>query len=78
LAGQFDELLTSLRSHELGHYRIAQEAAAAIDSRLGALPEMADCRTLTSTADGIGSRILAEYREKELQYDAATDHGYDQ
>jgi predicted secreted Zn-dependent protease len=72
---QFNQLLPGLKTHELGHYAIAQQAAAAIDSKIRSLPEASDCEILKSAANEIGSKTLDEYKAKEIQYDVQTNHG---
>ena len=74
-AGQFDRYVSALRVHELGHYGIAKDAAAAIETKIRALPEMSSCRNFGSAANDAGSKILDEYRAKEIRYDATTGHG---
>lgn len=76
--GQFDIYLSALRIHELGHYDIGKEAAAAIDRKMLSLPEMAGCKALESAANDLGYRTLNEYKEREVQYDASTGHGKSQ
>ncbi|MDD1610027.1 MAG: DUF922 domain-containing Zn-dependent protease [Methylococcaceae bacterium] len=72
---QFDDYLSALRTHELGHYDIGKQAADTIDSKILTLPEMSSCKTLESAANDIGYQTLDEYKEIELQYDASTGHG---
>jgi predicted secreted Zn-dependent protease len=75
---QFDIYLSTLRVHELGHYGIGKEAAAAIDRKILSLPEMPSCKALESAANDLGYRTLNEYKEKEVRYDASTAHGKSQ
>jgi predicted secreted Zn-dependent protease len=75
---QFDEYLSALRIHELGHYNIGKDAATAIDSKILALPELPDCKDLEAAANDIGYRTLNEYKEKEIQYDTTTVYGRSQ
>lgn len=75
---QFDKYLSALRVHELGHYDIANIAAAEIDRMILALPEMPSCKVLETTANDLGYRTLSEYKEKEIRYDASTAHGRSQ
>lgn len=71
----FNNYLTALRTHELGHYDIGKQAANVIDSGIASLPEMSSCKELEATANGLGYQILDEYKIKEKQYDADTGHG---
>jgi predicted secreted Zn-dependent protease len=75
---QFDRYLWALRTHELGHFRLGQVAAAEIDMEILALPEAPSCKALESLANSTGHRILNFYRGEELDYDASTDHGKSQ
>lgn len=72
---RFDVYLAALRGHEERHLRIGQDAAAAVERRIGALPETASCATLASMADDAGHGALADYGRVERDYDAATGHG---
>jgi len=76
--GQFEKYLSALRDHELGHYSIGKEAAVAIDRTILSLPEMPSCKALESAANDLGNRMLNEYKERELRYDASTAHGKSQ
>jgi predicted secreted Zn-dependent protease len=71
----FNNYLTALRTHELGHYDIGKQAADVIDSGIASLPEMSSCTELETAANGLGYQTLDEYRAKEKQYDANTGHG---
>ncbi|MHB8908160.1 MAG: DUF922 domain-containing protein [Syntrophales bacterium] len=72
---QFDTLLPALRVHELGHHDIDKEAAAAIGRKILSLPEMSSCAALESAANDLGDQTINEYRERNEQYDAETNHG---
>lgn len=72
---QFERFITALNVHELGHYNLGKEAATVIGARILALPEMSRCEVLETAANNLGEQILNEYRERERQYDAATEHG---
>lgn len=71
----FDEFILALNDHELGHYRIAQEAAQSIDAELHALPGLSDCRTLEALANSTASRTLKRFGDMSRQYDRDTGHG---
>jgi len=71
----FDNYLSALCVHELGHYDIGKQTATAIDSGILALPEMPSCKTLEATANDFGYRTLDAYKEQEKQYDRSTTHG---
>jgi predicted secreted Zn-dependent protease len=71
----FNNYLTALRTHELGHYDIGKQAADVIDSGIASLPEMSSCKELETAANDLGYQTLDEYKAKEKQYDADTGHG---
>ena len=72
---QFDQYVSALRVHELGHVENGRQAALEIDQGILNLPEMENCAALESAANALGHRILRQYNDKDEQYDAATDHG---
>jgi len=74
----FERFMPALREHEMGHHRLAQEAARAIDNELRNFAAQRDCATLESQANAAGARLLERYRDKERQYDRDTDHGKSQ
>lgn len=71
----FATYLKALREHELGHVQIGREAAQAVERRISILPEMASCATLEQTANQTGYRTLAEFGDRDRQYDLTTGHG---
>ena len=71
----FERFLSALREHELGHYAISKEAGSKIDEYITSLPEMPSCKILEKTANEFSYQTLDEYRAKEKQYDADTEHG---
>lgn len=75
LQARFGTYLSALRTHELGHFQIGRDAAAAIDRRILALGERASCPALASEANALAERTLAEHRRREQDYDSRTGHG---
>jgi predicted secreted Zn-dependent protease len=73
--GDFRVFLTRLKAHELGHYKIAQTAAAEIDRGISKLPPAASCTALQRKANQLGSAILANMWRQQSTYDASNDHG---
>jgi predicted secreted Zn-dependent protease len=71
----FNPFLSALRVHELGHYTIGQEAAAAVDSRIAALPEMASCKFLDAAVGVAHLEIMREFDARSAAYDVETNHG---
>ncbi len=72
---RFDTYLDALRAHEDEHVELSRQAAHRIDREIAALPAVYGCHVLEEQADALGHRILAEFREKEKQYDRKTEHG---
>jgi len=72
---QFNKFIAALRVHELGHHENGKQAAREIDQGILALPEMGNCQALGTAANDLGYRILKEYNNKDVQYDAITGHG---
>lgn len=71
----FDNFLSALRLHELGHFNIGKGAATAVHVGILNLPEMLSCKELETAANELGNRILDEHRMQEIQYDESTSHG---
>jgi predicted secreted Zn-dependent protease len=77
-AADFDRYLSALRHHELGHYRIAEQAARTIEHKLRTLKAMRNCDTLGTYANASARRTLAHFNEKSRRYDRETSHGQKQ
>jgi predicted secreted Zn-dependent protease len=73
--GDFRVFLTRLKAHELGHYKIAQLAAAEIDQGISKLPPATTCTALERKAHQLGSAILSDMWQKQRTYDASNEHG---
>lgn len=71
----FDRYFSSLKAHELGHYKLAVRTARIIDSELLLLPEMGSCSKLEAYANARSQRSLERLKEQSLQYDLDTSHG---
>ena len=71
----FDEYLSRLREHELGHYEIGREAAHELEKEFYALPSASTCADLQSKARDQGARLLPRYEEMGDEYDRQTQHG---
>lgn len=71
----FNRYVSALRVHELGHYDIGRETATVIDNGILALPQMSSCKELEATANALGYQTLDDYKAREKQYDASTNHG---
>ena len=75
LTQQWERYLTALRSHEEGHKQIALAAVAEIRRRVKALKSEATCEALSALLNRTAKSVIAEYRQKEVEYDRNTDHG---
>jgi predicted secreted Zn-dependent protease len=71
----FDEYLSRLREHELGHYEIGREAARELEKEFYALPPARNCAELQSAARDEGARLLPKYEAMGNAYDVQTQHG---
>ena len=74
----FEDYSAALKRHEWGHYEIGREAAVSIDRELLLFPTMEECASLEKQSNALADRILEQYREKELAYDASTGYGKSQ
>jgi predicted secreted Zn-dependent protease len=72
---RFDEYLSRLREHELGHFEIGREAARALEKSLYALKPARSCAQLQSAARDEGARLLKKYEAMGDAYDRQTEHG---
>jgi predicted secreted Zn-dependent protease len=72
---QFRPFREALHAHELGHARIAREAAQAIDRAILDLPEMASCTSLEAAAQRVAETLLADAERAQKRFDRDTEHG---
>jgi len=75
LQNAWSNYVSALALHESGHAAVAFGAAAEIQKRLKAAPAGADCSTLTQTINNLGEQVLAEYRQRDKEYDERTQRG---
>jgi predicted secreted Zn-dependent protease len=75
LAERWEGYLTALKTHEEGHKQIALAAAAEIQRRVKALKSEPTCEALSTSMTSTAQAVLAEYRQKEIEYDRTTQHG---
>jgi predicted secreted Zn-dependent protease len=73
--GDFRVFVTRVKTHELGHYQIARDAALEIDRGILRLPESHSCAALRAAANRLGNEIWAEQNVKQQAYDNGTEHG---
>jgi predicted secreted Zn-dependent protease len=72
---QFSKYIANLRTHELGHFQIAQTVAKKIDEQILSLPGMESCKLMGKRANDIGNELLEQTKQIELDYDRTTEHG---
>lgn len=78
LRAKFAESYEILHDHEIGHGKLAIEAAQEIDKQLVGMFTSGTCEELEKQAISAAGVIYREYKEKELEYDRLTDHGRNQ
>jgi predicted secreted Zn-dependent protease len=71
----FEQYLSRLREHELGHYEIGREAARELEKEFYALPPARNCAELQTQAREEGARLLPKYEAMGNAYDEQTQHG---
>lgn len=71
----FTAYVSALRQHEQGHADTGRMAAKAIDQGIAALPRQASCAALETAANQTGHRLIAQFRQRDTQYDRATGYG---
>jgi predicted secreted Zn-dependent protease len=75
LAERWKNYCDALKQHEARHAQIALEAAAAIRKRVTTLQDTSSCQKLTEFINAAANKVIAEFREQEVQFDKRTDHG---
>lgn len=65
----------ALKRHEQGHKEVALEAAAEIRRRVKEIEPRPTRKELADAVFDVASKVLVEYRKKDLQYDWRTNHG---
>ena len=75
LTQRWESYLTALKTHEDGHKKIALAAVAEIQRRVKMLKPQPTCEDFSELLNGTARSVIAEYRQKEIEYDRQTDHG---
>lgn len=75
---RFSRFESALKTHELGHYAIGQQSAKRIEQTIQNMPEMPDCDSLETAANGRANRVIEQARAREVAYDRDTNHGITQ
>lgn len=66
---------TALSKHEAGHAQIAQAAVTEMHQRVSRLPAEQDCAALRKKIDETAGRVVAEFRQRDEEFDRQTAHG---
>jgi predicted secreted Zn-dependent protease len=65
----------ALQQHETRHAEMAREAAAEIRKRVTALRDPSSCEKFKESINATANKVVADFREQEIQFDKRTDHG---
>lgn len=71
---QWRQYYSALQEHEYGHKKLAVDGAHEIDRGIMAIKPRASCGVLGKAANALGKRILLEIRQRNEDYDLATNH----
>jgi len=75
LSQEWERYLTALKAHEEGHKQIGLAVAAEIQRRVKALKPEPTCEAMSALLNSTAKNVIAEYRQKEIDYDRKTEHG---
>lgn len=65
----------ALLRHEVGHGQMASAAADELQRRVKSSGGAGDCESLKRILNGLGETVVAEFRQKDREYDERTRHG---
>lgn len=71
----FKTYLSALKTHELGHLKIAQETAKKIEQSMLMQEALSDCHLLETALNARGNALISDANVQDKQYDAETKHG---
>lgn len=74
LVQQWQQYATRLRAHEDQHIQHGRDAAATVKAELPQVSTL-NCAQIEAATNGRGEAIVAEYAQKDKDYDARTNHG---
>ncbi len=75
LVQRWDDYVAALDRHEHRHEALAIEAAEAVERRVGAIEQAADCKTLEAEVNAAGEAVIEDYKARQRAYDVETGHG---
>ena len=78
LQAYWDNVYRSLDLHERGHVRISLEGAKELERALREVPELPTCDAVSAEARRTYERIGSALKQRQVAYDAQTNHGRDQ
>jgi len=78
LQKKWDTYIKNLITHEKGHAKIAQNAAAEVEKAILNTPMVNKCEDLGNNANKIGKNVIKKWTDIEIKYDKDTKHGLTQ
>jgi len=66
---------TALQKHEMNHAESGKLAAKDLRRRVLEVPPQADCGILQRRIQAVADEVIAEYKQRDVDYDHATAHG---
>ena len=66
---------TALSKHEAGHAQNALAAVTEMHQRVTRLPTESDCAALKKKVDATAGGVVAEFRQRDVEFDRRTAHG---
>ncbi|HUR42452.1 MAG TPA: DUF922 domain-containing protein [Verrucomicrobiae bacterium] len=74
LKARWARFVAAVRKHEEGHQAHGMDAAREVQSTLNR-QRANDCAQLERRIDALGAEIIARHAKRDVQHDAATNHG---
>jgi predicted secreted Zn-dependent protease len=74
----FEDFAKALLAHEEGHAQIGIEAARRIETEIQGIKPHPTCDALGRAANALGDSLVKEANQKDVEYDARTQHGRSQ
>lgn len=78
LITEWQRYMVALEHHEEGHQNHGIAAGQEILQTLSRLPVYSSCQQLNRAANAAAQAVIKQYNQKDIAYDAATQHGYTQ
>lgn len=75
LVQQWKQFFANLKRHEEGHLAIARQAAAAVRKRIATIQQAPTLRQLSDQLHAAAQAAMAEFRDRDAEYDRITQHG---